>query len=40
MLFHNVQKLTVLSVQELTDIMSLTSLKKGKDASHSAGYYQ
>lgn len=40
MLFHNVQKLTVLSVQELTDIMSLTSLEKGKDASLRVGYYQ
>ncbi len=40
MLFHNVQKLTVLFVQELTDIMSLITLEKGKDASHSVGYYQ
>ena len=40
MLFHNVQKLTVLSVQELTDIMSLRILEKGKDASHNVGYYQ
>ncbi|WP_269750083.1 hypothetical protein [Planococcus lenghuensis] len=40
MLFHNVQKLMVLFVQELTDIMSLTILKKGKDASLGVGYYQ
>lgn len=40
MLFNNVQKLTVLFVQELTDIMSLITLEKGKDASHSVGYYQ
>lgn len=40
MLFHNDQKLTVLFVQELTDIMSLITLEKGKDASHGVGYYQ
>ncbi|MBM7707810.1 hypothetical protein JOD03_002759, partial [Chryseomicrobium aureum] len=30
MLIKNVNLLTVLFVQELTDIMSLTNLKKGK----------
>lgn len=40
MLFKNVHLLTVLFVQGLTDIMSLITLKKGKDAFHDAGHYQ
>ncbi|WP_204592023.1 hypothetical protein, partial [Chryseomicrobium aureum] len=40
MLIKNVNLLTVLFVQELTDIMSLTNLKKGKDASQDVGHYQ
>ncbi|MBM7650562.1 hypothetical protein JOC78_003559, partial [Bacillus ectoiniformans] len=40
MLLKNGQLLTVLFVRGLTDIMSLTTLKKGKDAFHNAGHYQ
>ncbi|WP_210366658.1 hypothetical protein [Bacillus sp. REN3] len=40
MLFKNVHILTVLSVQGLTDIMSLITLKKGEDAFHNVGHYQ
>lgn len=40
MLIKNVQLLTVLFVQESTDIMSFTNLKKGKDAFHDVGHYQ
>lgn len=40
MLFLKVQKLMVLFVQKLTDIMSLITLEKGKGASLCVGYYQ
>lgn len=40
MLIKNVHLLTVLFVLGLTDIMSLITLKKGKDAFHDAGHYQ
>jgi hypothetical protein len=40
MLFKNVHMFTVLSVRGLTDIMSLTTLEKGKDAFHNVGHYQ
>ena len=40
MLVKNVHLLTVLFVQGLTAIMSLTTLKKGKDAFHNVGHYQ
>ncbi|WP_215727422.1 hypothetical protein [Rossellomorea vietnamensis] len=40
MLSKNVHMLTVLFVRGLTDIMSLITLKKGKDAFHYAGHYQ
>lgn len=38
MLLDNVQMLTVLPVLDLTDIMSLPSLKKGKDAFRNADH--
>lgn len=38
MLLNNVQLLTVLPVPDLTDIMSLSSLEKGKDASRNADH--
>jgi hypothetical protein len=40
MLVENVHLLTVLFVRGLTDIMSLSKLKKGKDAFHNVGHYQ
>ncbi|WP_205774766.1 hypothetical protein, partial [Alkalicoccus luteus] len=40
LLVQNVQNKMGLFVQGLTDILSIKTLQKGKDAFHNAGHYQ